>query len=137
MLTLLREFDAEFITAVFFTNEYRNNNLISINSGRCYDWAYYAVRTFSHLPIELYSTESHAYVKYEDRYYDSEAPRGVEKWNRLRTNAWWSGYHRRMDLEGFKKLWDSIGAGKRYHWDSELEENMKRILGRYYRPIKE
>ncbi len=134
MLIVPNDFDANFISSLFYPDDFRNDTLSRINGGECYDWAYYAVRTFYHLPLELYSTYAHAYIKYEDRFYDSAAPDGVFDWRELNTNRWWGGDPELQSLNEFMDYWNEHGGGRKHHWDNLLENNLMKALGFDYLP---
>src|SRR5574338_1563380 len=54
------KFDANFITEVFFPYEWNKKLFSSINTGRCYDWAYIAYCLWPN--VSLWTTECHAWV---------------------------------------------------------------------------
>ena len=134
MLIVPNEFDANFISSLFYPDDFRENDLGRINNGECYDWAYYAVRTFHHLPLKLYSTFAHAYIMYQDKFYDSETPHGEMDWLQLNTNRWWRGDPQLQPLDEFMHFWNRNGGGRTYHWDFYLEKNLSQKLGFDYIP---
>lgn len=75
----LKQLDARLITETFFSNIKTQ----MINRGNCYVWAYYAYLIFD--DVKLCSLlcngrdkyPSHAFVKVNDKFYDSEAPDGI------------------------------------------------------------
>lgn len=91
----LKQFDANLITQTFFPEVHPRD----INSGKCCNWAYYAYLLFPNVQLcsiidkeRLLSGEiylSHAYVKLEDRLYDSETPNGALHFNGLKSVIRW------------------------------------------------
>lgn len=139
MIRRPKKFNGNFISRHFYPNYFRSW-VNQINRGECYDWAYYAHRLFG---LELWTTDWHAWVKEVhtagNRHYDSESPNGVKNLLNLnfhRRNSypipWQSQSPTQLSLEDFKDFWDEIGAKNRYHWDSILEVNIKRVLGKRY-----
>ena len=134
MLIVPDEFDANFISSLFYPDDVRNDTLSRINGGECYDWAYYAVRTFHRLPLELHSTYAHAWVVYQGKAYDSVAANGVYHWEDLETNRWWRGTPEIKSINEFMAFWNRNGGGRKNHWDSYLEKNLSQNLGINYLP---
>lgn len=105
-------FDPGFVTEEFFPNK----DVRQINCGSCFLWAYAAWKLFD--GVELWSISSHAFVKYGDKFYDSEMPQGTKDWTKLRaTNngkgcafsealgPMFVGPARPQDENEFKKYW--------------------------------
>ena len=147
MIRIPAKFSGTFITRHFFRNYLENNTLSLINSGRCYDWAYMAYRLFPN--VKLWTTDYHAWVEAKDRYWDSETYKGVINFMRLRCNIsltypnkdypymhkcmpWDDRSPIIMDVYEFKNFWDQRGSGRRRHWDSFLETELKSHLGKRY-----
>ena len=74
--------DVRFINQTFFPNDIPKE----INTGRCFLWAYIAFRLYKR--VELWSFNSHAFVRYEDKFYDSERPLGEDDWKDLPATNW-------------------------------------------------
>ena len=136
MLRAPSRFNGTFINRHFFPAYFKHQTLSAINSGRCYDWAYFAHRLFG---AELWSTDYHAWVQYEGRHFDSETHKGVRSFMDLRCNRrnafpvpWDDHGPSRMKLQNFKDFWDEEGGGRRRHWDSILEADLRRILGKRF-----
>jgi hypothetical protein len=139
-------FNGTFITRHLFPDFFVYNNQRGINSGYCYDWAYYAHRLFN---AQLWTTDYHAWVlvntqdqrtgSWSQRFFDSETPGGVKNFMQLGCNVrhgpvpWDDHAPKSMGVQAFKKFWDSHGAGYRYHWDSRLETNLRKTLGKRFR----
>lgn len=66
-------------------NNFFSNHLhpMEINFGDCYKWAWIAHKLFN--DVELWSHESHAFIKYRGKFYDSEMLDGTKNYRRLRT----------------------------------------------------
>lgn len=56
---------------------------IEINFGDCFKWAWIAYKLFQ--DVELWSHESHAFIKYRGKFYDSETLSGTKNYRRIRT----------------------------------------------------
>jgi len=131
-------FNGTFISRHFFPDYFKYNNLRTINSGRCYDWAYFGHRLFG---ADLWATDFHAWCKVGRKYHDSETGKyGVLNFMQLgcnRRNAYplpWDEYGpQQMTLQEFKDFWDREGGGHRRHWDNMLEPLLQRVLGKRYR----
>lgn len=54
-----------------------------VNSGDCFLWALIAKKYFPR--AELCATDIHAFVFLDGKYYDSDHPRGIKSWKRLKT----------------------------------------------------
>lgn len=147
MIRAPRRFNGTFISRHFFPTFFENDALKVINSGRCYDWAYYAHRLFG---AWLWTTDFHAWVQYQNpdqndsrwraRFFDSETPNGVANFMGLSCNRrnsypvpWDEHAPKRMELQAFKNFWDEHGGGHRRHWDSMLEAQLKTVLGKRFK----
>ena len=136
MIRAPRYFNGTFINRHFFPDYLKHGVLHTINHGRCYDWAYYAHRLFN---TQLWTTDFHAWVRWDNRYYDSETSGGVRNFLQLQCNVRnafpvpWDGYPpKRVDVKEFKDFWDEHGGGKRRHWDTLLEADLRRVLGKRF-----
>jgi len=137
MIRAPKLFNGTFINRHLFPSFFKYNRLSVINSGRCYDWAYFAHRLFG---AKLWSTDYHAWVQYGKKFYDSEAGlHGVSNFLALKCNKrncfplpWDEMPPATMDLKQFKSFWDSNGGGHRRHWDSMLEPQLQEVLGKRY-----
>jgi hypothetical protein len=141
MIRAPRQFNGTFISRHFFPSFFEHNALKVINSGRCYDWAYYAHRLFG---VQLWTTDFHAWVQVIERdkpyrYFDSETPNGVSNFLNLGCNRrnsfpvpWDEHAPRRMELQAFKSFWDEHGGGHRRHWESMLEAQLRTVLGKRF-----
>lgn len=90
-----------------------------INGGWCMDWAYIAYHLYK--GVELWTNDQHAFVRQGTKFYDSESPNGIRKWEDLNCN--------RMSLENgyieesekvvpskFKRYWSRVHEGT-IDWD--------------------
>lgn len=76
----LKKFQPELVTPLFPEPGLRNNPA-RINKGHCMQWAYMAYRMFE--GAQLWSMPAHAFIRYQDNFYDSERLEGVEDWKDL------------------------------------------------------
>lgn len=115
-------FQPEIIYPNFFAH-YKHP--IMINFGDCYKWAYIAYKLFD--GVELWSSENHAFIKYKDKFYDSESLDGVKSSYKLRTNKEYPapGCPSRMQIPEFQFFW---GQPNRCDWD-ELDRQISAYLG--------
>lgn len=143
MIRVPQNFNGQFITRHFFPDYLKHNNVRGINSGRCYDWAYFAYRMFPN--VELWTTDYHAWIHLRDEstdwknlFFDSETLKGVTNFMLLGCNRrhgpapWDLQPPRRMGVELFKSFWNEHGGGYKRHWDSMLEKDLQRVLGKRY-----
>lgn len=136
MIRAPKVFNPTFINRHFFPNYLKHGILDTINHGRCYDWAYYAHRLFK---AQLWTTDYHAWVRWDGRYFDSETVKGVRNFLGLRCNIrnafpvpWSDNPPQEIHIQEFKDFWDEHGGGKRRHWDSILEVDLRKVLGHRY-----
>lgn len=137
MIRAPRHFNGTFISRHFFPSFFKFNTLKVINSGRCYDWAYFAHRLFG---VRLWATDFHAWVQYGRKHYDSETGKvGVMNFMNLGCNKrnafpvpWQDHAPTPMELKEFKDFWDKHGGGFRRHWDSKLESELRCVLGKRF-----
>jgi hypothetical protein len=159
MIRAPRKFNGTFITRHFFPGFFQIKDVAAINRGKCYDWAYIAHRLYG---VQLWSTDYHAWVEammpspenttesiggyswkpMVRRYFDSETPKGVSNFLTLGCNRrnshpvpWEDQHPIRMTLIEFKEFWNHIGSGRRYHWDSHLEPQLKDVLKDRYKGV--
>lgn len=142
MIRVPRKFNGPFITRHFFADYLSRKWVQGINQGRCYDWAYFAYRMFP--DVTLWTTDYHAWVQVWDRekgyrFFDSETPKGVKSFMELGCNRrhgpmpWSDQAPTRMNVKDFKEFWNKHGGGFKRHWDSMLEVDLKKVLGKRYR----
>lgn len=116
-LILPQRFSASFVSRVFFNRDYRNKTLNWINTGRCYDWAYYAYCLWGN--VKLWTSDIHAWVQVGGKFYDSESFTGKARHEDLNCNAafdWEDEPPRQVTSEEFQNIWDTHGGGRRRHW---------------------
>jgi len=136
MIRAPRTFNGTFINRHFFPNYLKHGSLSLINQGRCYDWAYYAHRLFN---AQLWTTDFHAWVRWDGNYFDSESANGFSNFMKQRCNMrnafplpWSFTPPVRMEVKAFKAFWDEHGGGKRRHWDTVLEADLRNVLGKRF-----
>lgn len=79
MLPKLEHFQPTIITPTFFP-AYLNKPQ-DINHGLCWEWAWLAHKTFKN--VELWDICAHAFVRYQNKFYDSERLLGEANWEDL------------------------------------------------------
>lgn len=118
-------FNPGFITKTFF----KGWDPDMINMGRCFQWAWMCYKTYDH--VQLWGTDSHAFVKYRGKFYDSERLMGVVDWRDLPACNFGKGLSwnaRKEDVGNFKFLWhDSCYMRFKTGWD-ELDSQVKKVL---------
>jgi hypothetical protein len=122
-ILLPKKFSADFISQIFYPEEWKKGWLRSINSGRCYDWAYYAYCLWPN--VKLWTTEHHAWVQVGKKFFDSESGNGIQDHCKLNCNSVWPGEETPptiMSSEDFQKFWNKNGGGRKYHWDIMQQE---------------
>lgn len=122
-LTLPAKFSAAFISKNFFPEDYKAKNLMAINSGRCYDWAYIGYCLWP--SVVLWTTDCHAWIQSGRKFYDSESHRGLKDHQELRCNSDWPGDEQAptvMPVDEFKHFWNVYGGGRRFHWDKLVKQ---------------
>lgn len=63
--------------------KYSIHNVKKINNGNCFHWAAIAHKAYGVELYEVFDYYGHAFVKHNDKYYDSEAPFGRDHWFQL------------------------------------------------------
>lgn len=139
MIRAPKQFNGQFINRHFYEYEFQNNLLYRINSGECYDWAYYGHRLFG---AELWTTDYHAWCRVGKKYHDSETGKyGVLNFMNLGCNVrnafpipWEDKPPQALPLEEFKKFWSAYSyMAENDHWTTMLEPELQRVLGKLYR----
>lgn len=125
------EFNPKIITKNFF----QETKPEEINNGQCFVWAYLAHRIFR--GTQLMSHDSHAFIKYNGRLYDSENLKGVLDFKKMRATNNGQGCGcskcqkppRRETIKKFKVTW--IGMKKRFNINfDELDKMAKEFIAR-------
>ena len=116
------KFSATFISKTFYPYEHQHKMHSSINTGRCYDWAFIAHTIWPYLT--LWSTDHHAWVENGGRYFDSECPRGRKRYKDMPCNQLCGGMGRAkpQTSEEFARHWDHNGGGRTHHWHKLVDE---------------
>jgi hypothetical protein len=115
-------FDADLVTENFYPDWMP----YTINCGCCFDWAYIALKLFHEVDIKLWSNKDHSFIKIGRRFYDSESPNGVFKWERLHCNIATNAQHsRQVSLATHKRIWGEYKS--RSHW-TDLDKKIKTFL---------
>lgn len=101
-----------------------------INEGQCMFWSYIAYKLYS--GVELWSNEDHAFVKYNGKFYDSETPKGVDRWQELPCNSRGLAYGQiekshMQRLDRFKSYWLRHGRYGTMVWD-RFDEHVQDYL---------
>ena len=113
----------ELITKEFFP-EYVDNTW-AINCGRCMAWAYIAYLLYD--DVTLLSTDYHAFVQQEGKFYDSESGKGKRNWEHLNCiMMWWEEENNELfvdDVRDFKNRWAGCFTG----WE-ECEKKVEEYL---------
>lgn len=76
----LSQFQPELVTKAFPEVDLKADPA-KINRGLCMRWAYMAFHMFE--GVELWDYGSHAFIRYQGKFYDSERLQGVEDWKDL------------------------------------------------------
>ena len=79
-MTRLKKFQPELVTPLFLEARFRHNPA-AINKGNCMQWAYMAYRMFE--GVQLWDICSHAFIKVQGKFYDSERLEGESDWKDL------------------------------------------------------
>ena len=122
----LKRFNARFITETFFP-EYKDKPQV-INWGQCFQWAYLAYHLFE--GVELWDTHTHAFIKYNGKFYDAERPDGVLDWRELPATDCRCKYCRTPVPHNecsFKKDWGESCQRYGQKW-IKLRKQVKQIL---------
>ena len=117
------DLDANLITKLFFSNVLSPRD---INNGDCFRWAYLAWCLYP--DVELWTNPNHAWVKYQDKFYDSETPNGVDDWTDLPTCAMWNKEPRQVSVEQFKSVWRYSHRGRKSPTWRVLDSQARRLL---------
>lgn len=119
----LQRFQPKLITKHFFPNQ----SPAQINTGECFIWALTAHHVFT--GVQLWHHDSHAFIKYNNLFYDSEKIIGEPDWQDL--PAIWSGYRTafKMSLPQFKHEWRSQPARFNTNWE-QIEKRAKTFLSK-------
>lgn len=94
-----------------------------INYGSCFRWAWIAHKLFA--GVELWANESHAMIRYKDRFYDSEDLTGSRHWSCLRTFT--NGFKEkpiRMSPIAFQRHWSKLNE---VNWN-QLDESVAKFV---------
>lgn len=131
----LSNFNPKIINKRFF----KSIDPAAINRGQCFIWAYYAYLMFE--DVSIWYNNTHAFVKHNGKFYDSQSLNGEDCWLDLRAACgcdcknskchWTKGFHaKRTSIEKFKKVWgEEWGQTHRFNITWELlEENAKIAL---------
>lgn len=112
--------DFSFVTKIFLVYSKLNMKRYLksyINSGDCYLWANLVYHL--HSEITLCIADAHAFVRYKNRFYDSDKPQGIKNWENLPTiknsnfkNNGIPGYKEFKTQKSFADYW---GFGKNHH----------------------
>lgn len=126
----LRVFQPELVIELF--PECFKREPARINRGNCMKWAYLTYRIFQ--PARLWSYGSHAFVKVENKFYDSERLQGENDWRDLPAcnfgkgcaGAWCTHCAteaQQVHPDEFKKRWQHCNGFQRWYEYRELANN--------------
>ncbi len=118
----LQRFQPGIVTKSFFSTY---DDVSVINEGECFIWAYLVFLLFK--DVELWYMNSHAFVKYRGRFYDSERLRGVSDWQDLPATENGDDVAKRFTVAQFKHGWR--GQPQRFNttWE-KLESGVRKVL---------
>lgn len=81
-----------------------------INCGDCYNWAYIAYISYNR--VKLFTIDEyggHAFIKINNKYFDSESPQGIIDWTQLKILRLMGDirqmYPRQQALDEFLRYW--------------------------------
>lgn len=115
----IEPFQPMLVTAAFFNSYLNNPN--QINQGRCWQWAYLAHKMFK--GVELWDICEHAFVRYQNKFYDSERPQGEEDWRDLPASNF-GMCEQCPECEACGREWGLAQLSEsqfRYHWQSQTK----------------
>lgn len=121
----------KFINRHFF-NDYKDVSVI--NMGECFLWAYIAYSLYDR--VQLWDMGSHAFVRYQGKFYDSEVPDGVSDWRDLPACNFGEGCGCQACKKPagprapatFHDNWASSAARHRVDW-KKVDRKVQRIIG--------
>jgi hypothetical protein len=125
--------DVHFINKTFFPNDV---DVKAINRGRCWLWAYISFRLYQR--VELWSFGSHAFVKFNGKFYDAERPLGEEDWRDLPACNFGRGCgcprcvtaeHVSPKLFKSPEYWGKSARSRHITW-AEVREQVNRVITR-------
>lgn len=118
----LPKFQPQFVTDTFFSHVPSDQ----INLGQCFIWAYFTYLLFE--DVKLCDTDSHAFIKYRGKYYDSDRPNGVDSWLSLPASGFSSDKsYSSMNANDFKRVWQHETIRFQTSWD-EIELAAERVI---------
>jgi hypothetical protein len=117
---LFGSIDGEMITHEFFLNCSEKE----INCGDCMIWAYIAYHLYKN--VKLWSNHAHAFVEQNGKFYDSESPQGIKRWQNLDCNSRCKIVHaQELSLKDFKNFWAKSNIDWKF-WDKEIHKFMQK-----------
>src|SRR5574338_1007455 len=120
----LQHFKPSLITKEFFP-EYKDVSVI--NEGECFIWAYLAHHIFRN--VKLVYNDHHAFVKYGNRFYDSEVLKGSPDWQDLPATEG-GGIPTIVSAAKFRWDWRSNPSDFNTSW-KELESKARKAIRKY------
>lgn len=118
----LTPFKPSLITKEFFKH-HKSPDII--NEGECFIWAYLAHLVFK--DVEIWYMNSHAFVRYRGKFYDSERLKGVAEWKYLPATKHGSTQAQKYSVERFKRYWHSQPRRFETTW-KEIETKARELL---------
>jgi hypothetical protein len=119
----LPTFKPSLVTKEFFSGY---DDVSVINEGECFIWAYTAYVIFQ--GVEVWYNDHHAFVKYRNRFFDSERLKGVSDWRDLPATEG-GGMAAKTSIVNFKKAWAHNPRNFGTSWD-QIEANARKVLRR-------
>jgi hypothetical protein len=126
----LNHFQPESVILVFPEPEVQAKPAL-INGGRCWMWAYIAYETFA--DTELWDVNSHAFIRYRDKFYDCERLKGEDDWRDLPANDHKNFYFeppKQFTVEVFKKRWHPQTDRFKVCW-TQLDRKVLELIGHH------
>lgn len=72
----------------FICNTFKCKNAKDINCGHCFWWAFTFFKLYGGQLFTVQDFGSHAFIKYNNKFYDSETPNGCLDWRKLKSYYW-------------------------------------------------
>lgn len=116
----LANFKPSLVTKHVFPN-YKDPEVI--NQGECFIWAYSAYLIFQ--GVEIWHAPCHAFVKYRNRFYDSESLKGEQSYRDLKTSL--CGKPERVSAPAFKRAWRDQPDRFDTSWE-EIERIARKVI---------
>ena len=97
----------------------------TINEGECFIWAYLSHLVFK--DVEIWYMNTHAFIRYRGKFYDSERLKGESDWRDLPATKCGTTVAKRYSVERFKRYWHSQPRRFETTWQ-EIEAKARELL---------